>query len=71
MVITKGARPWTSITIDAEGSCCGRKRLGHSVFVLGLTNVSNGETAVFAWAPQSKNWLKDPDYVFWLGTVKF
>ena len=22
---------------------------------------------VFAWAPSFKEWLKDPDYVFWLG----
>jgi len=22
---------------------------------------------VFAWAPSFKVWLKDPDYVFWLG----
>ena len=26
------------------------------------------ERAVFTWAPQSKYWLKDPDYIFWLGT---
>jgi len=25
---------------------------------------------VFVWAPRLKNWLKDPDYVFWLGTVR-
>ena len=25
---------------------------------------------VFAWAPSLKRWLKDPDYVFWLGTVR-
>lgn len=22
---------------------------------------------IFAWAPSFKEWLKDPDYVFWLG----
>jgi len=22
---------------------------------------------VFAWAPSFRGWLKDPDYVFWLG----
>jgi hypothetical protein len=27
----------------------------------------NGE-AVFAWAPQLKEWLRDADYIFWLGT---
>ena len=29
--------------------------------------LSKGE-CVFAWAPSFKAWLKDPDYVFWLGT---
>ena len=28
------------------------------------------EGGVFAWAPQLKYWLKDPDYIFWLGTVR-
>lgn len=22
---------------------------------------------IFAWAPRMRDWLKDPDYVFWLG----
>ena len=22
---------------------------------------------VFVWAPRVKDWLKDPDYIFWLG----
>ena len=25
------------------------------------------ESGVFAWAPSLREWLKDPDYVFWLG----
>ncbi len=28
--------------------------------------LSKGES-VFAWAPSLREWLKDPDYVFWLG----
>jgi hypothetical protein len=28
------------------------------------------EKSVFAWAPQLKDWLRDPDYIFWLGTVR-
>jgi len=28
--------------------------------------LSKGES-IFAWAPRLKEWLKDPDYVFWLG----
>ncbi len=28
------------------------------------------EQGVFMWAPQLKYWLRDPDYIFWLGTVR-
>ena len=28
------------------------------------------EKGVFTWAPQLKHWLKDTDYIFWLGTVR-
>ena len=26
---------------------------------------------VFVWAPRVKDWLKDPDYIFWLGAVRW
>lgn len=26
------------------------------------------EEGVFNWAPQLRRWLKDPDYILWLGT---
>ena len=29
------------------------------------------EKGVFAWAPSLRHWLKDSDYVFWLGTSLF
>ena len=28
------------------------------------------ENGIFTWAPQLKHWLRDPDYIFWLGTVR-
>ncbi|MGB7533068.1 MAG: hypothetical protein WA977_08875 [Halobacteriota archaeon] len=28
------------------------------------------ENGVFTWAPQLKGWLKDPGYIFWLGTMR-
>ena len=28
------------------------------------------EEGVFTWAPKLKQWLKDPNYIFWLGTVR-
>ena len=27
----------------------------------------NKGKGIFAWAPSLRGWLKDPDYVFWLG----
>lgn len=26
-----------------------------------------GENGVFEWCPQLKEWLREPDYIFWLG----
>ena len=31
--------------------------------------LSKGE-AIFAWAPSLREWLKEPDYIFSLGTVR-
>jgi len=28
------------------------------------------EKGLFGWVPRMKEWLKDPDYIFWLGTVR-
>ena len=28
------------------------------------------EKGAFAWAPRLRYWLKDPDYIFWLGTMR-
>jgi len=25
---------------------------------------------LFVWAPRLRYWLKEPDYIFWLGTVR-
>jgi len=32
--------------------------------------LSKGKS-IFAWAPSLRKWLKDPDYVFWLGAGGF
>jgi len=29
------------------------------------------ENGMFVWAPSLRYWLKDPDYVFWLGMVRW
>ena len=26
---------------------------------------------VFVWAPRLRYWLKGPDYIFWVGTVRW
>jgi hypothetical protein len=47
------------------------KRIFQRGFRKAVALLENGEaTAVFAWAPRLKAWLKDPDYIFWLGTVR-
>ena len=28
------------------------------------------ENGVFVWAPQLKEWLREPNYIFWLGTMR-
>ena len=28
------------------------------------------EKGLFAWAPRLRYWLKDQDYIFWLGAVR-
>ena len=44
---------------------------GARVFRRGLKKavemLENGEE-VFVWAPELKDWLRDPAYIFWLGT---
>ena len=27
------------------------------------------EKGIFVWAPELRNWLRDPNYIFWLGMV--
>ena len=29
------------------------------------------ENGIFVWVPRLRYWLKEPDYVFWLGTVRW
>ncbi|MCW3134767.1 MAG: hypothetical protein N2V78_10610 [Methanophagales archaeon] len=29
--------------------------------------IVNSKLAVFEWCPQLKEWLREPDYIFWLG----
>ena len=48
---------------------------GMRIFERGFKNAvkmleQGEEKGVFAWAPQLREWLRDPDYIFWLGTVR-
>jgi hypothetical protein len=43
---------------------------GASVFRRGFekaVELLNKGEGIFAWAPSLREWLKDPDYIFWLG----
>ena len=31
--------------------------------------MERGDEEVFKWAPELRKWLKDPDYIFWLGKI--
>ena len=48
---------------------------GMRIFKRGLQKASelleNGDAkGVFVWAHSLRYWLKDPDYIFWLGTMR-
>ena len=48
---------------------------GMRIFKRGLKNAAKlleegEETGVFVWVPRLRHWLNDPDYIFWLGTVR-
>jgi len=43
---------------------------GARIFMRGYekaVELLNKGESIFAWAPSLRGWLKDPDYVFWLG----
>ena len=40
---------------------------GYAKAVAMLEKGEENFEGVFAWAPRLKDWLKDPDYIFWLG----
>ncbi|MDI6810876.1 MAG: hypothetical protein QMD80_04260 [archaeon] len=49
---------------------------GMRIFKMGFEKAvemleEGGEKGVFVWAPRLKEWLRDPDYIFWLGTVQW
>lgn len=42
------------------------------IFRVGLAkaeDMGRGYEKVFKWAPELRKWLKDPDYIFWLGKI--
>jgi len=51
------------------------KHIGNGGFGVGLIKALEmltqyRERGVFKWVPQLKDWLRDPAYKFWLGTVQ-
>lgn len=50
-----------------------RETIKDKIFQAGLAKAEemlSSYKQVFNWASQLKEWLRDPDYVFWLGTCK-
>jgi hypothetical protein len=48
---------------------------GRRIFRLGFAKAAallrdGADKGLFSWAPRMKEWLKDPDYIFWLGTMR-
>ena len=44
------------------------------IFRVGLAkaeDMERGDKKVFDWAPELREWLRDPDYIFWLGVINF
>jgi hypothetical protein len=48
-----------------------RAAMGYAKAVAMLDKGEENFEGVFVWAPRVKDWLKDPDYIFWLGTNLF
>ena len=51
------------------------EKKGMRIFKKGLKKAAKlleagEESGVFTWAPRLRHWLKDPNYIFWLGTVR-
>ena len=49
-----------------------RETRGAQIFKVGLEEAKRvlrtyGENGVFEWCPELRDWLENPDYVFWLG----
>ena len=56
--------------METKGMRIFKFRRGFEKAVVMLGKGEENFKGVFVWAPSLKKWLKDPDYVFWLGTVR-
>jgi hypothetical protein len=55
-----------SVLVDKLKATAG-VRIFKRGFDKAVSLLNKGE-CIFAWVPSLREWLKDPDYVFWLGT---
>jgi hypothetical protein len=77
----KPRKPWAIVNrmvVDKLLALIGKllETRGMRVFKRGFEKArelleKSDESGVFVWAPSLRYWLKDPDYIFWLGTVRF
>ena len=52
-----------------------RETIKMRIFQAGLAKAGEmlveDDRSVFKWAPRLREWLRDPDYIFWLGICTF
>jgi hypothetical protein len=68
-IVNKSLLENISILVERLKETKGR-RIFKRGFKSALEMLDKGEEkGIFVWAPGLRNWLSDPDYVFWLGMM--
>lgn len=68
-IVNSDLRAQLSIIIDKILSSPGMKILERGYERASILMQRYEEEGVFNWAPQLRKWLKNPDYIGWLGTL--
>ena len=65
-MVREGSRGDNERNARGDVSCAGGARIFKRGYEKAVELLNKGK-GIFAWAPSLRKWLKDPDYVFWLG----
>ena len=65
-MVREGSRCDNERNARGDVSCAGGARIFKRGYEKAVELLNKGE-GIFAWAPSLRKWLRDPDYVFWLG----